>query len=203
MNLASAPEIGRGDTVIYYTGSFDPAHEGHLSAIKAAIEKTQAVWAVVVVSGGENSEKPNRSSWEIRRQTALKVFGRSSQIWVSPWTKEITKRYLLERSCVINLMGTDIWERYCKRTEIDFHSVCIVIRDGEDPDYSTNLTDKEISYVSPEIQGCSSSKIRNYLKLHPELYERTTSIPSGTILDRLPSEALEYIIESKLYYQSK
>jgi cytidyltransferase-related domain len=203
MNLFNLPEISRKNAIIYFNGSFDPAHKGHLSSVEAAIEKTQAVGAVVVVCEGENSNKPNRSSWEVRRQTALKVFGNSDKIVVSPWGKEITKKYLLERAYVIKLIGADIWETYSKRTEIDFHAVCISLPNGEKPeDYTTNLTSKEVVYIKPDIQGCFSSKIRDYLKLHPELYEGAKPLPNK-VLNNLPPSGLKYIIDNKLYYRSK
>ena len=77
---------------------------------------------------------------------------------------------------------------------------CNGLRYGENADYTTNLKDKEIIYTIPEVQGCSSSKIRNYLKTHPELYKGTKPL-SGTILDRIPPKELDYIIKNKLYYK--
>lgn len=200
MDLFNLPKKCRHNAILYYCGSFDPAHEGHLSTVKSALEKTKAVGAVVIVSKGTNSNKPNRSSWEIRRQTALELFSSLDNVCVSPWGKDVTKKYLLERAYVINLMGEDIWEKYCKRTKSDFQGICIGLRYGENADYTTNLKDKEIIYTIPEVQGCSSSKIRNYLKTHPELYKGTKPL-SGTILDRIPPKELDYIIKNKLYYK--
>jgi len=50
--------------------------------------KHHAVGAVIVVSSGENVNKPNRSSWEVRRQIALEVFSDTNRIVVSPWKKD-------------------------------------------------------------------------------------------------------------------
>lgn len=202
MDLFNLPKKCRQNAILYYCGSFDPAHEGHLSNLKSAMEKTKAIGAVVIVSKGKNSNKPNRSSWKVRRQTALELFSKLDNVYVSPWGKNITKKYLLERAYVINLMGSDIWEKYCKRTKSDFQGVCIGLRYGETADYITNLKDKEIFYTRDKIRGCSSSKIRNYLKAHPEIYEGITPLP-GTILDKLSSSELDYIIKNRLYYQGK
>lgn len=202
MDLFNLPKKCRENAILYYCGSFDPAHEGHLSTLQSAMEKTKAAGAVVIVSKGENSNKPNRSPWEIRRQTAIQLFKNSDNVCVSPWGKEITKKYLLERAHVINLMGEDIWEKYCKRTKSDFPGICIGLRYNRNINYVTNLKDKEIIYTIPEVQGCSSSKIRSYLKSHPEIYKEGLLL-TGTILDRLSSGELEYIIKNKLYYQPK
>ncbi len=202
MDLFNLPEKCRQNAIIYYCGSFDPAHEGHLSTVKSAMEKTQAVGAVVIVATGENSDKPNRSSWAVRRQTALELFSNLDNVCVSPWGKDITKKHLLEKAYVINLMGEDIWEKYCKKTKSDFHSICIGLRYSGHAEYTTNLKNTEIIYTRPTVQGCSSSKIRNYLKNHPEIYEGKSPF-SGTILDRIPRRELDYIIKNRLYYQSK
>jgi cytidyltransferase-like protein len=193
MNLLNLPPKCRQNAIIYYCGSFDPAHEGHLSTLKSAMEKTQAIGAVVIVAMGENSDKPNRSSWEVRRQTAIELFRDLDGVCVSPWGKEETKTYLFERAHVINLMGEDIWEHYRTRTTSDFQTICIGLRHSENASYTTNLKDKEIIYTLPVVQGCSSSKIRNYLTAHPELYEGAPRLP-GTILDRLPLREFEYIL---------
>jgi len=85
MDIFNLPRKCRQNAIIYYCGSFDPAHEGHLSTLESAMEKTQAVGAVVIISAGKNSNKPNRSSWEVRRQTAIELFSKLDHVSVSPW----------------------------------------------------------------------------------------------------------------------
>jgi cytidyltransferase-like protein len=202
MNLQTLPVSSRTNPIIYYNGTFDPPHEGHLSALEAAMKEKQAAAAVVVVCDGHNPKKPNKSSWESRRQMALTMFSKLNNTLVSPWAQDETKEYLLSRAHLITLIGTDLWESYSKRKKIAFQGVCVSLRNGEEPNYLTNLKDKEITYIHPEVQGFSSSKIRNYLRFHPEIYEGKSG-SLGSELSKLDPRELEYIIENKLYYQSQ
>ena len=198
MNTASA--IQR--PVIYYQGSFDPAHEGHVSALQAAMEKTQAASAIIVVDNAPNPHKPNRSSWEIRKEIAVRTFGHLENVSVSPLPKEETKQKILSNHSVINLIGSDVWPLYSERKKIPFYGICINLRDAESTTYPKTLAGKEITCVTPTVQGCSSSKIRKYLKSHTELYEGAP-IEKESILTKLSPASLEFILENKLYFPTQ
>jgi len=188
--------------IIYYQGTFDPAHEGHLSTLRATMEATQADFAVIVVDKADNIMKPERSSWESRRETAIKTFGHIENVSVSDLSKEETKQELLKKNYVIALMGSDVWPLYSERKKIKFDALCVTTRNNEETSYPKSLAGKAVIHLIPPVQGCSSTKIRNYLKAHPELYEKGL-IPYNTILDCLSRPTLDYILKNKLYYVSK
>lgn len=189
--------------IIYYQGSFDPTHEGHLSALETAMKATQATFAVIMIDDVNNPNKPERSSWEVRREIAVRTFGHLENVCISDKPREETKHELLKNPHVIRLIGSDVWPTFSERTKIKFHELCLSARDPKEHSYPTILAGKNVLTITPPILGCSSSLIKNHLKSHPELYEQNALIPPGTILDRLSPFALDFILQNKVYYQSK
>lgn len=189
--------------IIYYQGSFDPTHEGHLSALQTAMKVTQATFAVIVVDDEKNPYKPERSSFEVRREMALRTFGHLENVWISDKPREETKNEILKNPHVIRLIGSDVWPTFSERTKIKFQEICVSTRDPKEHSYPTTLVGKKVTVITPPILECSSSLIKHHLKSHPELYEENAPIPSGTILDRLSPSTLTFILQNKLYHQSK
>lgn len=198
MNLFTLSASDQLNPVICYQGSFDPPHDGHVSALKAAIEKTHAIAAIVVVCNGENIDKPLRSSWEARKHMATICFSHLQNTTISQLPEKETKAILLQHAYVITLIGADAWPKYSRRPNIPFQAICISLRNGEqETQYPKIIQGKEIICVEPDVQGLSSNQIRQYLKFHPQFFEDSSGLP------QLPSKSLEYIIENKMYYQSK
>lgn len=204
MNLIEISQISAGHSVICYQGSFDPPHKGHLSALEAAIEKTGAVAAVVIVCNGENSEKPGRSSWEIRREMAKTCFCFLPNVWVSEMPDKETKAILLKNRNIITLIGSDAWPRYSLRPNIPFDAICINLRYQESPEkYPTEIQGKKIICITSAIQGVSSTQLRASFKSNPQVYEKQKPQIPPYLLNTLQNQTLNFIIQENLYFQNR
>lgn len=188
--------------ILYYQGTFDPAHKGHLSALQSAMEATHATSAVIVVDDADNLHKPERSSWKTRKETAIRTFAHLENVCVSELPKEETKKALLKNKNVTILIGSDVWPVYSERKKIPFDTICINTRISNEDTYPKTLAGKNIIFITSPTKGCSSTKIRDYLKSHPELYEKAP-IPEDSILDQLEPSTLNFILENRLYYLSR
>ncbi len=73
------------------------------------MEATQAGFSVIVVDEADNPYKPERSSRESRRETALRTFGYLENVYISNSPKEEIKKELLKNKYVIALIGSDVW----------------------------------------------------------------------------------------------
>jgi hypothetical protein len=95
---------------------------------------------------------------------------------------------------VIHLVGSDTWPFYSKK-ETPFTHICVSLRDRA-PIEPQEIKGKEVTFIVPPLLGCSSTKIRKYLKQHPEHYQ------NGSPLEHLDSKVLDYVRSTKLYYRS-
>ena len=200
MTISSISPPSRS-TVIYFQGTFDPAHKGHASALEAAMTKINAAGAVVVVGDEPNPDKPDRSLIEIRREIARRNFAHLANVTVSDASQRETKQTLFAHNRVIALIGSDACPLYANRDKVRFDGFCVNLREQADSFDHSFLAGKEVVCVVPAVQGCSSSQIKDYLQSHPEIYEGG-QIEPGTILDQLTPSARDFIIQNKLYYRS-
>ena len=199
MSFLQLPTSSFEHPILCYQGSFDPPHRGHISSLQAAMKKINAAAAMVIVCNGENEEKPNRSSWEDRKNMARLCFSHLENVYVSELSDKESKTILLKDRCVFTLVGSDAWPRYSQRPRIPFNGVCVSLRDGEDTtEDQTEIQGKPVFFVTPELQKISSSKIRTIFTLAPHLYEESDLLPNE-FSELLIPQTLHYIQTTKLY----
>lgn len=143
--------------IIYYGGSFDPPHYGHLSALLTAMRETQAKHAVVWAQDGHNPYKPNRLAWEIRTEMLKKLFEPYPDIFTFNSWENLT--LTLHNAYVILLIGDDTWPHFSKKpVNAVYKQVCIATRE-DTPTYDYTYP-KPVILIKPPIINCSSTKIR-------------------------------------------
>jgi nicotinic acid mononucleotide adenylyltransferase len=184
---------------LYYQGSFDPPHEGHRSALMAALEKTKAVAAIIVVDKGESLSKPNRSSWQHRFEMTKRTFIDFENVTVSQESKEEIKRELLKKVRLIALIGSDNFSLYSSRKSLVFDGICINLRDGESQDlFPPTLAGKPLYCSLPSIQHVSSTLIKEKIRTDYQVFSKTSSHIDAHSF-HLTLQAIRYIIAHSLY----
>jgi cytidyltransferase-like protein len=201
-NSLEMPTRGESPSkVIYYQGTFDPVHKGHISTLETAMKATKASHAVVLADNSDNIYKGQRAPCDKRSEMASRAFSTLPNVFISTAPKKDLQQKLLERCEVINLIGSDVWPFYSKKADTPFRNICISMRDEDSPDELPNPTDKAVTFIRPPETGCSSTSIREYLRTHPEIYTRDPSLFSlPPPLDKLEPSVLSFIIENRLYY---
>jgi cytidyltransferase-like protein len=145
------------EKIIYYGGSFDPPHYGHLSALLTAMREMQAKRAVVWAQDGHNPYKPNRLAWEIRTEMLKKLFEPYPDIFTFNSWENLT--LTLHNAYVILLIGDDTWPHFSnKPVNAVYKQICIATRE-DTPSYDFSYP-KPVTLIKPPIINCSSTKIR-------------------------------------------
>lgn len=198
--------LAKDERIIYYQGTYDPPHKGHVLALQGALSASGATKAFVVADEEDNLYKPNRTPYVHREAMFQLAFQDIPNIYVSNLPKAELRRRMCEIAYVIILIGTDIWPILSKKATIPFRGICVSLRGILDEAKSIpfQLNDKEVIVFSPEITGYSSTSIRQHFRSSPGYYNRRVS-PQ---LDRFPCDiinprVLDYILHNQIYYDSQ
>lgn len=157
------PTLLKGKRVLYYPGSFDPPHEGHVGAVREALIQTKADIAIVRADDSTNTWKPDRLAWEIRTEMLKRTFKDFNNVIVATIRKDQVKEYLQD-IYVIALIGSDIWPRYFEKTPASYVKEVVISSRGDSGDIPVIGYPLPITYIWPKIRDCSSTRIRHHLK---------------------------------------
>lgn len=180
----------KGKRIIYYPGSFDLPHRGHVEAVREALIQTKADLAIVRADDVDNTWKPQRLAWEIRTEMLKRTFKEFSNVIVATFRKNQVKE-MLQDHYVIALIGSDIWPRYQKKKNAVFVKEVVISSRGDEDGQATTGYHLPVTYIWPKIRDCSSTKIRTFLKIrdidairslvHPDVIDLV--IRNGLYLD--------------------
>lgn len=185
--------------VLYYDGSFDPFHFGHLSALQGC-SKIYQPDVIFVIAHNKNKFKPNLIDFDHRTQIILLSIGKLPYhirriVYVlnipgeNHWIKnELSLRF----SNLALLMGTDSLKFFNFDRNPKISKFFISVRKDESIDY---LVAHRVTPFSPEITDCSSTKIRRLLK---EFYLNKSK--SQDLISLIPIDVIGYIQNHRLYY---
>lgn len=182
---------------IYFQGTFDPVHKGHISALEAAIDALKPDFSVVVTDDEENNRKPNRKSWSVRLKMVQKAFQNCGKIYISAMPRDRLRMELLKIAKVYTLIGSDVLSFYKTKKDILFDGICVCLRASEDGAEKESIQGKEVVYVTPKIQNISSTKIRKTLADNPSVYEMEDN--ENTLIEGLPAKVARFIVKNKIY----
>lgn len=195
--IPTLPE-DREARIIITIGSYDPPHLGHLSVVEAALKDIPADFIIVILDDVPNPNKPNRTDYNTRAEMLKVAFGDEENVYVSIHPKEEVKEKLSKVANVMFLMGTDVWSyhkyKVGKESYPPYKGLIVCTRKGYDDQFHDSIGGVEVKVISASIEGLSSTKVRNYLRNHPEVYENKSSLIPG-----LSSVVSEYILENRLY----
>lgn len=194
-------QIKTDSKILYYDGSFDPFHVGHLSALVEAISifKPEIVF---VLAHDKNKYKPNLIDFQHRTQLIRLTISslpysirRIIHVLDTPGQNHSIKEKLTNLSInVAVLMGTDSLRffNFQRNPKISKHFVSI--RNDESIDQS--IIDKVVP-IHPKIKDCSSTKIR---ELYSDFYlGKIDSVGYECLSKSMSFEANNYIQKNRLY----
>lgn len=187
--------------ILYYDGSFDPFHLGHLSALKKCTE-TFNPDIVFILAHEKNKFKPNLIDFKHRLQMILLTIGdlpyslrKIVHVLDTPGENHAIKSELKQKFAHLALlMGTDSLKFFNFDRHSGVSQFFISVRKDENIDPS--LMTKVTPFI-PQITDCSSTKIRNLLK---EVYWGKHNTQELSKL--LTHNAINYVIANQLYRPS-
>jgi len=186
--------------VVFYYGSFNPPHFGHLNAIEEAIKKTGADFGVVVADDRINLWKPFRSTPSLRTKMLEHLFKEKDRILVAGTSKDNVRDVLLESAETIHLVGSDVFPRYFKdkvqEGKCHYPELIISFREGDPIEIPKESSNVKIDSFVQTNQSMSSTKAREALYSHPEWYE---SNDAGSGLPMMPKDLTAFILEHGIY----
>lgn len=179
---------------IYYSGSFDMPHNGHLSALQATMSATGATRAVVWANDEPNRYKPNILDWNLRIEMLIRMCKPFSNINVFKDLNKLKKS--IQNDYVIILIGSDSWPRFStKKINQIFKEVCVTRRDEMVVVISYPLP---VRVITPPITNYSSTTIRKLCR------EATTAAEVGSVLEEFVApEVKNYILDHFLYLNKR
>lgn len=187
--------------ILYYDGSFDPFHLGHLSALQKCIDLFQPD-IIFILAHEKNKYKPNLIDFSHRTQMIILTVGQlpyttRKKIYVlnTPGENHAIKNELQRKFCNLALlMGTDSLRFFNFDRHQGVQKFFISVRKDESIDNS--IIHKVIPF-EPNITDCSSTKIRHLLK---EFYFGKSLTPE--LLNLIHYDVNLYIQINHLYYPS-
>lgn len=176
---------------VYFSGTFDPPHNGHLHAVLSAMLEVNAESAVIWADAQENSHKPNRLPWEMRTEMLKKMFEPFNKVYIgSSWDHVLIT---LKNAYVVFLIGSDVWPRYSQKAPNRFNKEILVSCRADspaiDPAYPI-----PVKLIHPCITDCSSTRVREAFFNLKSLEE------SSPIIDRSLPKRVQAFIKSRLLY---
>lgn len=210
LNIADAihadKQISHSDNpvVLFYYGTFNPPHLGHLNAVKEALERSGADFAVIAADSRSNKWKPYRTTFRFRTEMLKLLFKDESNILVGQSPTDTIRNVLLKNACVIHLIGSDVFPRYLKdkiqNNKCHYLEVMVCDRGDETIEIPESCNNTTIRHFTQQVQGSSSTAIRDILNKTPDWY--ITKKPDNTLLSLLPEGLAQYILEEGAYSAS-
>lgn len=189
---------------VVYSGSFDPVHEGHAEALRAAMKKSGARFAVVT-GNNPNRSKPSRLALEFRTQMLRMQYQGDTEVFATSLPISTLTQLLKNRTRRVGILGSDQFFRHKtteKEPKLDVDEWILIPREGTPPlPDVTQFFGKPATVVdSGELkkQRHSSTKVRQYLAQNAELYSNQTLVDNEAL--PIHPEVLQFIARNRLYH---
>ncbi len=161
----------------FFSGTFDPPHDGHREIIEKSIRELN-LDSIIVVTGIEQKHKSKASPYEIRDAMARAAFKSIAGVQflnkdqfqthvsggIAALQKKLSRDY--EKSTIYQIMGDDSLVRLQNRDDVHFpkNFVIAVASRSENSEVPADLLNKtRVVVLSPDLRNYSSTTYRKTL----------------------------------------
>ena len=191
--LLESVDFKEGQKVGVFIGSFDPLHDGHLRVINTSFLDENCEYVLVLPDHLPASSKPNRTSFDLRKQMLKRAFTQQEKILITEKNYEEALQFLKERKVkLVGIIGSDT-ALHPNRLSAYLPEYWLVFTrqaDAENQDYKniSMIKERPVIKINLENDINSSTQVKADYKKGIDLWK----LP-------IPEEIKEYVSENGLY----